>query len=916
MLSLANVTNAAQAASYFSKDDYYLDREQREPSEWWGRGATYLNLHGEVDRQQFTSLLEGRLPNGKKMPGCEQAPKKGQKRKSRRVGIDMTFSAPKSVSLLGLVGGDRRIAAAHGKAVEAALGYLENETAQTRVTKEKNTEFEPTRNFVVARFHHDTSRELDPQMHTHCVAMNVTQRSDGSWRALSNESIYKHKMAAGMVYRAELAHALIEMGYAIDSRANGTFEVRGFEQSQLEAFSKRRQDIIEKLESSHNKNAESAARATLLTRQSKREVDRSVLSKRWAAQAEEAAIDFELVRSQQHGKGRTVTPQQALHYATEHLTERDINCAARDVIRHSLSKGMGKVRYRDVQREIHKAQGMGELVGIVAANPREGLNRRYTTSKMISMETKLVELMSKGIAAHEPIMPNGEHFAESSQVRLTSGQRHAVETILRCRDSVLGVQGFAGTGKTTMLCELRKHAEAQGYKLRGFAPSSAAAEILQAQSGIETQTVARGLHGMHGRGNTASGTSQREVWVVDEVSMVGTRDATDILRAAHRAGARTVFLGDTRQLPSIESGKVFDLLMDRGMTTAAMTEVVRQKDETHRRAVVDVIAKDPAKSLQSLGVCIIPKESKRLEAIAAQYLALPADDRKDTFVLTGAHRPRQIISEHIREGLRAEGGIHQEAHATSILVREDLTRAQIREAFNYRPEQVVRFGRDYKKHGVARGETFTVASIDSPTNTVTLRGGKGQIIAWQPHRADKVEVYQLEDRSLSVGDLIRWTRNDQGSGERRNGQKAIVKSVDREGLTAEVDYKGKTQQLDLSAPGHWDHGYVATVNALQGGTCKYVIINTDTGNEHRTGIEPHMVGISRATHRATIFADNRDRLPVVISQSLQKSSALQRLEGNHVHEVERLVHGIDNPVPRHQSKRVVSIEKSTRQLDL
>ena len=410
MLSIANITNAAQAASYFSKDDYYLDREQREPSAWWGRGAAYLRLSGEVDRDCFQKLLSRELPqghHGAKIEGKGVAADTKAAEKKRRVGIDLTFSAPKSVSLMALVGGDTRLAQAHDKAVETALAYLQDETSVARITRGKQTTSERTGNFVVARFQHDTSRHLDPQMHTHCVVMNLTQRFDGAWRALSNEGIYRHKMAAGAIYRAALAYALQKMGYGIDKQhADGRFELSGLTPDQLETFSKRRVEIEAALQQSHRPDARTAARVTMMTRQAKRDVDRERLGESWHMQAKAVGIDFEKVRrgfDPQQTLHRA-TPKQALAHAIAHITERDVRCDTSDLIRHALGRGMGFVRYQDIRRAIALEMAQGNLLPAQAPAPHEDRGRRYTTRQMLALEQELVNIVQAGRARHQPIV--------------------------------------------------------------------------------------------------------------------------------------------------------------------------------------------------------------------------------------------------------------------------------------------------------------------------------------------------------------------------------------------------------------------------------------------------------------------------------------------------------------------------------
>ncbi len=226
MLSIGVLHSSAQAGTYYAQDDYYTKDSAGEPSRWDGKGAESLGLTGPVDRTQFESLLNGELSNGVVL-------KRGQEGR-HQPGWDLTFSAPKSVSLVALVGEDSRVIETHNMAVTAALRYLEATTAQARIKQEGKSAIETTGNWIIARFTHDTSRELDPQLHTHAVVINATQRADGEWRALSSKEIFRAKMVGGAIYRAELARALQRLGYEVEvGHRDGRFEVQGFSKEQL-----------------------------------------------------------------------------------------------------------------------------------------------------------------------------------------------------------------------------------------------------------------------------------------------------------------------------------------------------------------------------------------------------------------------------------------------------------------------------------------------------------------------------------------------------------------------------------------------------------------------------------------------------------------------------------------------------------
>ena len=207
--TIGAIGSSAAAANYFESDDYYADGGIS-PSEWQGEGAKALGLSGEVIRETFRAMLDGTLPNGQQLGTMREG------KLQHRPGWDITLSAPKSVSIMAEVAGDRRLIAAHANAVKAAMAYVERHAAATRIRTDGGVERQTTDNLVIASFRHDTSRAQDPQLHTHNVIMNMTQDADGNWRSLEPRALYQLQKAIGAVYRQELAVGVRALGYGIE----------------------------------------------------------------------------------------------------------------------------------------------------------------------------------------------------------------------------------------------------------------------------------------------------------------------------------------------------------------------------------------------------------------------------------------------------------------------------------------------------------------------------------------------------------------------------------------------------------------------------------------------------------------------------------------------------------------------------
>lgn len=506
MLSAHLLKGAEEAEHYFSKDNYYTTEEGFGNSEWTGKGAAALGLSGGVHREQFMELLEGKV-DGQELGKWARNEKTGEMEREHRPGIDLTFSAPKSVSLLAEVAGSEEVSKAHDVAVERAITYLERAAAQARATAGGVTSREDTGNLVVAKFRHDTSRELDPQTHTHAVVLNITQRADGQWRSISNEELLGHIKAAGAYYRAELAGQLSAMGYEIErTHADGRFEVRGFTKEQLEHFSQRSGQIEQAL-AERGKNRQTATTeekqiAALDTRQAKKEVDRGPLHEEWLSRAKDVGIEWDKIP---RDKGVTfaressaelyLRAKEAVDYATKHLSERQAAFSTKDLYRYAVEFGTGRTTIQAIDKAIRESKKSGDLI------PIGDKQERLTTREAVTAELRMLDALERSKGAVSSVVSTNwlDAKIEAAQSRLirdgvidaqlNAGQLDAAKLILGTNDRFVGVQGYAGTGKTTMLNVVKAVAEEQGYVVRGLAQSASAAATLEAETGIKSQTV-------------------------------------------------------------------------------------------------------------------------------------------------------------------------------------------------------------------------------------------------------------------------------------------------------------------------------------------------------------------------------------------------------------------------------------------
>ena len=920
--SIGVIASPSQGASYYERDGYYAkdDPEHREASAWAGKGAQALGLSGAVDPGTFKQILEGKVPDG---------PQLGRRGPDgtiqHRPGRDVTLSAPKSVSIMAMVGGDGRIVEAHDRAVGNTLAWIEEHAVRTRVQDKATGAMIRVggQKMVAATFRHDTSRNLDPQLHTHCVIANMVQGGEGKWRTMVNDGLYREKMAIGAIYRAELAEGLKELGYGIEkTHADGRFEIEGVPRDVIEAFSTRRAEIeaamAERGLGTTAENPQLAARATLMTRANKRDVDKGRLHETWKLQASMLGFSPEVIHANARQAERDRSPPDlftqpgdtavaAARWAVEHLAERQAVFGHSDLLAATLGRDPGAVTVAAAERAIASLERRG---GLHAA---QGLDhgRHWTTDAALAREAETLDLMRAGQGAEKAIMRGWVAETKLHRGRLNEGQKAAVKAILAARDRVVGVQGYAGTGKTTMLKRLRALAESRNHRVVGLAPSASAAQTLERESGIGSETLqrflARHVGVIESRG-TAKGLRNlrsqfaKTVLVVDESSLASSEQMRGLLRAATTLRlARVVLVGDEKQLGAVEAGKPFAQLRAAGMQTVVMDEILRQRDTELKEAVRASLAGEVQTAFAKLGGHIAQVEKDDLGAdAAARWLRLSPEQRTSTGVIAPTRALRDTINETVRAQLVAEGAVAGPARHGEKLVSRGLTRAEMTVATNYASGDTVIFNRPYKTLGVAAGDERRVVGVDRRWRRVDLADDQARVVKWAPERlaAAKggVEVYRGQAMELRAGDRVRWTRNDPGSGL-VNGATAVVERIERGGVRFRLEDGSVTRLADGDPQlRHLDRAWAATVHAFQGRTVDKIIAAMPANNSRLTTQQAFYVAISRARDRAELVTDDAWKL----ADQLQKATGerVAALDGVALQAAHDTVFGIGNRAER------------------
>jgi conjugative relaxase-like TrwC/TraI family protein len=889
MLTISKALNASQAGTYHTNDfvsetQSYYAKDDALLGEWQGHLANRFGLSGTVSKADFMALANGQNPQtGDQMVkhriATEQTNPDGSITKTveHRAGWDATFSAPKSVSLTALVGGDESVRFAHREAVTAALSELEQYT-QARLGG--NNPAEQTGRFVAAKFEHDTARPVDgyaaPQLHTHAVVFNVTEREDGSTRALQERAFFESQSYATAVYQSHLMYKLRELGYELERGRSGAPEIKGYSQEYLDASSPRSEKIREHLERSGFKGPEAAEIAAHATREKKQDLTKEQVLKAHREVAAEFGNEASHVvaearqRSIEQGvrQPSSVRAQEALTFARDHLFEREAVADQRAIMTVALRRSMGEATLSEVRDEFSARREQGQFRTVSQRTYDSA--QRYTTPEMLAAERANIQHVRDGRHALAPMMTEREAFAQAdTRSFLNEAQRRVVHEVLTSTDRVHGLQGLAGTGKTASLETIREGAEEKGYKVEGFAPTSRAAGQLR-EAGIEANTLQSFL--AH---KTETEPASRHLYMLDESSLASSKQMRDFLQKVSPED-RVLVIGDIRQHQGVEAGKPFEQMQQAGMQTSQLDQIMRQKDAGLLKAVEHLATGETEKGVELLTqqgrVTEVKDGADRIAAIAKDYAAKP----ENTIVVSPDNRSRQQINEAIRAELQSTGQLSQQSREFQTLAhRSDLTGAGRTWAALYNPGDVIRYESGSKALGFERDSEARVVGVDARTNTLTVQKQDGEQVSYDPKRLYGVNVFEERSRDFSLGERIQFTSGNRDLGI-ANRDLGTITALEKRSITVRMDGKsGREVTFDPTEFRQLDHGYAVTSHSSQGLTADRVIANIDTESS-RSLINDRLayVAISRAAYDARIYTNTAATLGERLATDVSKSAAL------------------------------------------
>jgi conjugative relaxase-like TrwC/TraI family protein len=900
MLTISNPLSASQAQTYHAeefgnaRENYYTQGDQI-GGEWHGRLAEQWGLRGEVREEHFGRLSEGQHPmTGEQLvrhqTAREYVNRQGEKvtPMEHRAGWDATFSAPKSVSLTALVGGDERVREAHRESVGVALDELER-YVQARIGG--NLPAETTGKWVAAKFEHDSARPVGgyaaPQLHTHVVFFNLTQTEDGEAYALQPRELYKTQQYVTAVYRSELAARLKTLGYEIERGKSGQPEIIGYSEKYLAASSPRRQQIEEHLAKENQRGADAAQIAAHKTREAKLTLSHAEVQQRHREIAEAFGNQPDnVVRAAKEtvGKIEEESPhrivQSAMTFSKERNLEREAVVDERELLRDALRRSMGDATFTDIRGEFEKRISTGEFIGLEKRTGARG--RVYTTEEMIGYERDTIQIMREGqnkCAALASFETRRE--IEKDHPHLNESERAAIEQILRSRDQVTALEGVAGAGKTTSLAVVRKAAEGDGYKVEGFAPTSRAAQKL-AEAGIESSTLQRHLAQSNDQRD-----GQKRLYVLDESSLASTKQMNEFLHRL-KDSDRVLLVGDVRQHQAVEAGTPYQQLQEAGIQTARLDEIIRQKDPALKEVVEHLSRGQVKEAIEKLDkqsrVHEIADPNERHDAIAHEYAKQP----EGTLVVSPDNQSRMEINRMIHAEMQKTGQVdHRERNMRVLVARQEITGADRQWAEQYEPGNIVRYTKGSKTQGIEAGEYARVEGVNAKENLLTVKRDTGKQVSYDPRRLQGVALYRETERAFAQGDRVQFTAPNREQ-HIANRELGTIEKIEANGnLQLRMD-SGRRVTFNVRENPHLDYGYAVTSHSSQGQTADRVLVHVDTeqAGEKLVNRRFAYVAVSRGRYEAQIYTNNRADLAQRLARDVSHQSAVETSRESAVHEIQ------------------------------
>ncbi len=901
MLTMKKLTSSEGAGKYYSQADFYTNGESNVDIEsyWYGKGSEELGLSGSVDIEEFVKKMKGNLSNDISLDSS----------KNRVSGWDLTFSSPKSVSMMALVGGDNRLLDAHNEAVKQTLDYLENEILRVRVSHDNKQEFLSAKSLVSALFTHTTSRNLDPLLHTHSVIVNAAKTEFGKWRSISEKNIFENKMLLGKVFRSNLATLVTGLGYDVSwNRKDGTFELDEISNEQIMEHSSRRKEILDYADKHGISGAKALSVVATNSRKSKENQTKSNVVNLWDLKAKKTNFNHSEIKRKAVIKssienGKAVDIESIVRSAYLNLSYNEAVFKHKDLLSEAILFGHGLASSSDIIKVIDKFIENNELI-IKEDGNKEKL---ITTSQSVDVEHENMRIITSGInelssMSSSKILDDfvSDFQEKSSDRKLISDQVDALKYLANSQNRFTLLQGYAGVGKSFSLKAFREFSESRGYIVSGFAPTGKASKQLQDSSGIESNTIHSLLLSMSSRDMKDVDLSGH-VWVIDESGMANSNQFNQLLNLAKKTNSRVYFVGDTAQLSAIEQGKPLEQAQKESSEFFVMKNVLRQDRERHPHlynSVIHSISGDVESSFNELskstdvdtGVTVSKDDVISESALHYVNLLKEGIDKhgdydhaitKYTKLFIPTNKNKRLANEVVRTELKKVGLIGKNDSQIKTLVSSKLKPEERADYLSYVKDMKVKFHSDDHSLGIKGGEYLTVVGCNKGAKLVVLQSNDGRKVEFNPSERARenyyISVYKEEEINISNNDYLRWKDTNKEIGMKNAD---IVKVISVSGDKATLmtsDEKRLEVSLDDDRFKHFEHEYASTIHAGQGDTYNKIVAGYSSIDNKLNTQKSLYVTLSRAANSAYVYMDDKGVVEQFKGNKGDKTSSLEHI---------------------------------------
>lgn len=631
----------------------------------------------------------------------------------------------------------------------------------------------------------------------------------------------------------------------------------------------------------------------------------SEITEEWRDFVNELQINIEHGKAYNNAK-LEMEADELIEHVVKHLLDKRVETSKDDIIKEMLIKGFGDINYKQAEaaldefveegrliktqslykpaseRDDNKSKSIDEWVKFltedkkmeekqaltylkqaITENRLVEVKQRYTTKEQIAREERIISVMRRGRGAMQPFYSQQQAEQALLDSTLNQGQKSAARLIMTSQDRVIGIQGYAGVGKSYALSETLKYIKDAGGNVHVFAPYGSQVKSLQ-KDGLDANTLAKLLSSKKMQGQI----NQSSLIVVDEAGLIDNYQAEKLLNLVHSKKCKLVLLGDTQQIKAIGAGKPFDLLQSQGMQYAVINEIQRQQDPILKKAVQEAAINRTQQSVQTLGKSVtqIEEREPRLDYLVGEYMKLPQESRDKTLIVSGTNEDKDYINNKIREAFELSG----KGVVLQTLKNIDMSREERSHARYFKIGQLVQVNTEPQNTFLKKGLMYEVIGRDK--HLLIVKDSKNNEIKFSPNQ-ENLSAYESASIEVSQGDKIRVTKSMQDLNLSTGDGLEVVK-ISNAKIEAKDTKTGKTFKFNTKDALHIEHNYCSTVHSSQGLTVDNVLINFDT-KSRTTSKEIYYVAVSRARFKAIVVTDDMKKLPEAITKGADKHSAIE-----------------------------------------